>query len=352
MPEDTKPATPRSNAILIVLVAAGILSALAILFTILSGYNPFARKITVTTYFKNSLGLKSGAAVNLNGIAVGTVKTVTLSTAPEHSKAPVEVAMSLETSHLSGLHTDSLAEMTSMGALADTFIDIDSQHATGPPPQDGAELPTLNTPTVLNLKATQETMDDLHKFTDRLNTLVDEGISGKGSTGQFFSNPGLPQQAAATAARVQQITRKLDRTDSTAGKIINDHSITDKLASLANDMQGMQTSFSKLANGPLQANLTTTQTLSHSLVADLHAGHGAVGMLTNNPAFKAQISNTAAQAKSAVASIHNGNGTVAKLLSTDGTQVDLNKLQTESSALAAMIRQNPKKYLTIEVRLF
>jgi phospholipid/cholesterol/gamma-HCH transport system substrate-binding protein len=352
MPDETKPGFAQSNGVVIVLAAAGILGALLILFTILSGYNPFARKITITTYFKNSLGLKSGAAVNLNGIAVGTVKTVTLSTAPEHRKAPVEVIMSLETSHLSGLHTDSLAEMTSMGALADTFIDIDSQQATGPLPQDGAELPTLNTPTVLNLKATQETADDLHKFTDRLNTLFDQAETGKGSIGQLLSNPGLTKQAAATAAKVQQITRKLGRTDSTAGKIINDHGITDKLASLGNDMQGVQTSFSKLTNGPLQANLTTTQAQANSLLAEIHAGHGAVGMMTNNPAFKSQITNTTAQAKSAIASIHNGNGSVAKILSTDGTQVDLNKLATESSTLAAMIRQNPKKYLTIEVRLF
>jgi phospholipid/cholesterol/gamma-HCH transport system substrate-binding protein len=352
MPEDIKPATPRNNAVLIVLVAGGILGALVILFATVSGYNPFARKITVTTYFKNSLGLKSGAAVNLNGVAIGLVKKVTLSTAPEHRKMPVEVTMSLNARYLSGLHTDSLAQLTSMGALADTFIDIDSQHATGPPPQDGAELPTLNTPTVLNLKATQETADDLHKFTDRLDKLFDEAESGNGSIGQFFSNPGLPKQAAATAAKVQQITRKLGRTDSTAGKILNDHSITDKLTSLGNDMQALQTSASKLTNGPLQTNLATAQAQTNSLLAEVHAGHGAVGMMTNNPTFKAQLTNTTAQANSAIASIHNGNGSVARILSTDGTQVDLNKLGTESSTLAAMIRSNPKKYLTIEIRIF
>jgi len=352
MPEPTKPGFAHSSGAVIVMAAGGILAVLAILFATVSGYNPFAGKIVVTTYFKNSLGLKSGAAVNLNGVAVGQVKKVVLSTAPEHAKAPVEVTMSLYTRYLNGLHTDSLAEMTSMGALADTSVDIDSEHATGPPLQDGAELPTLNTPTVLNLKATEETTEDLHKFTDRLNKLADEAQTGNGTIGQLLSNPGLTRQAAATAAKVKQVTQKLNRTDSTAGKIINDHSITDKLTRIGNNMQGIQASVNKLTSGPLQANLTTTQTLSRSLTADLHAGQGAAGMITNNPTFKAQLTNTTAQAKSAVASIRNGNGTVAKMLSADGTRVDLNKLATESSTLAALIRSNPKKYLTIETRLF
>jgi phospholipid/cholesterol/gamma-HCH transport system substrate-binding protein len=352
MPEETKDATPRSNALLIVLVAGGILGVLAILFTILSGYNPFASKITVTTYFKDSLGLMSGATVNLNGVAVGTVTKVQLSTAPEHAKAPVQVTMSLKTKYLSGLHADSLAEMTSMGALADTFIDIDSAHAIGPPPKDGAELATLNAPTVLNLKSVQDTEDGARKFIDRLDSLVNEGVSGKGSIGQLLSNPGLTKQAAVTVAKVHRTAAKLSGTDSTAGKIINDPSIGDKLADIGKNMQGLQTSVAKLTDGPLQTNLATTQAQMHSLTADVHAGRGAVGMMANDPAFKQQMKETTANAKAVLSAARTGSGTTGKLLSTDGTQVDLNKLQSESAGLATMIRQNPKKYLTIQVRLF
>ncbi|HEV2646845.1 MAG TPA: MlaD family protein [Acidobacteriaceae bacterium] len=353
MPEPTKPGLVHSNGALIVMAAGAILAVLAIAFVVVSGYNPFAGKIVVTTYFKNSLGLKSGAAVNLNGVVVGQVKKVVLSTGPAHAKAPVEVTMSLYTRYLPGLHSDSLAQLTSMGAMADTFIDIDSEHATGPALQDGAELPTLNTPTVLNLKATDETTESLHNFTDRLNKLADEAQTGNGSIGQLLSNPGLPKEAAATAAKVQQITRKLNRTDSTAGKILNDHSINDRLASIGTNMQGINAAATRLTNGPLQTNIATTQALANSLTADLHAGRGAAGMITNNPTFKAQLSDTTAQANAAIASIHNGKGTAAKLLAPGGdAQVNLNKLATESSTLAALIRSNPRKYLTIEIRLF
>jgi phospholipid/cholesterol/gamma-HCH transport system substrate-binding protein len=352
MAEEAKTGMPGRNAAMIGLGAVALLGGLLVAFGAVSGFNPFAHTIMVTTYFKNSIGLKAGAAVNLDGVTVGTVKRVDLSTLPERRKTPVQVTMSLNTKFLSGVHTDSLAELTSLGALADTVVDIDSQHAVGPQPQDGAELPTLNTPTVLNLKAGEDTMNDVHTLLDRLDPLVDEVKSGKGSIGQLMSNPNLTKEATDTIARVHDVSAKLNSTNNTAGKILNDHSITNKLASISKDLQGVDTSFGKLADGPLQANLATVQAQAHSLTVDVNAGQGAAGMIMNDPAFKKQMSDTTAKVKVVVAGIDKGKGSAGKLLHDDALQVNLNKLETESAELATMIRKNPKKYLTIKVRLF
>jgi phospholipid/cholesterol/gamma-HCH transport system substrate-binding protein len=352
MASDAKEATPRKYAVMVGLAAAGILGGLAVLFATVAGFNPFAQNIMVTTYFASSEGLKSGAAVNLNGVTVGTVKRVDLSTAPARHKRPVEVTMKLNTKFLSGLHTDSLAELSSMGALADTVVDIDSQHATGPALQDGAELPTLNTPTVLDLKAGQDTMNGVHTLLDRLDPLVDQVETGKGSIGQFMSNPGLTKEATATIARAKLVGAKVDGTDSTAGKILNDHDITNKLAKLTIDTQALSASFSKLGNGPLQANITNAQTQANALSADVNAGHGAAGMIMKDAAFKKQMTDTAAATKGLLAGIDKGEGSAGKLLHDEAVKDNLSKLQTESADLAAKIRSNPKKYLTIEIRLF
>jgi phospholipid/cholesterol/gamma-HCH transport system substrate-binding protein len=61
---------------------------------------------------------------------------------------------------------------------------------------------------------------------------------------------------------------------------------------------------------------------------------------------------TMAKANGLVASSDNGPGTAGKLLHDDQLKANLQKLSTESSTLAAMIRSNPKKYLTIKVRIF
>ncbi len=60
----------------IVLVAAVVLVTLLFLMTSSSGLGIFSHKITVTTYFENSAGLKEGAAVKLQGVTIGTVKSI------------------------------------------------------------------------------------------------------------------------------------------------------------------------------------------------------------------------------------------------------------------------------------
>jgi phospholipid/cholesterol/gamma-HCH transport system substrate-binding protein len=352
MASDAKADSPRRNAVIIGLAAAGILGGLVVLFAVVAGFNPFAHTIMVTTYFANSEGLKSGAPVELNGVDVGTVKRVDLSTAPAHHKMPVQVTMKLSTKFLSDLHTDSLAELSSMGALADTLVDIDSEHATGPSLQDGAEMPTLNTPTVLDLEAGQDTMNAVHKLMDRLDPLVDQVETGKGSIGQLMSNPGLTKEARATIARAKQVGAKLDGTDNTAGKILNDHDLTNKLARLGTDTQALSASFNKLAGGPLQANIANVEAQANALSADVNAGHGAAGMIVKDSAFKKQMTDTTATAKGLLAGIDKGEGSAGKLLHDNAVKASLNKLQTASAALATEIRQNPKKTLTIKVRIF
>ena len=66
----------------LVLVAAVILVTLLFLITSSSGLGVFSKKLTITTYFENSAGLKEGGAVTLEGVTVGSVKSVTVSHEP------------------------------------------------------------------------------------------------------------------------------------------------------------------------------------------------------------------------------------------------------------------------------
>src|SRR5664280_2668097 len=132
----------------IVLVSAVILTTLLFLMTSASGLGLFSHKLAITTYFENSAGLKVGAAVNLQGVTIGTVKSITVTTAPERRLTPVQVVMKLDGKYQSSLHKDSTAALTTVGVLGDTVVDINSQVANGPPLQDGDELKTLETPSL------------------------------------------------------------------------------------------------------------------------------------------------------------------------------------------------------------
>ena len=116
---------------LIVLVATVVLVTLLFLMTSSAGLGLFSHKLTITTYFENSAGLKPGAAVNLQGVTIGTVKTVTVVATPDRKLTPVRVVMKLNEKYSDELKRDSKASLTTIGVLGDTVVDINSQFAVG-----------------------------------------------------------------------------------------------------------------------------------------------------------------------------------------------------------------------------
>jgi phospholipid/cholesterol/gamma-HCH transport system substrate-binding protein len=342
----------RTTPGLIAIGSAVILTVVLAVFTSVSGAGFRRHKLTVTTYFNNSAGLKSGAAVNLAGVTIGTVKNVTITSAPERRKAPVQVVMKIDGKFQSELHTDSTATIVSLGAMGDTEIDISSRDAFGPQLRDGDNLKSIVSPSVLDAHAVQETINSMNAMVDRLNTVVDQIETGKGSIGQFMSNPGLTNEATATVAKVRDVTARLNGTSNSAGKLLNDHSLPDKFGRIATDVQGVGASLAKLTGGPLQANLAATEAHVNSLAADVNSGNGSVHMLMTDSPVKRDLSGAAAQAKVLGAGLSAGKGSAGKLVAGGELKVDLTKFQAETAALATMIRQNPTKYLTIEVRVF
>ncbi len=176
----------------IVLIAAIILVTLLFLMTSAAGVGLFSHKLTIYTYFENSAGLKPGAAVNLQGVSIGTVKTVTVVATPERKLTPVQVVMKINAKYAEDLKKDSKASLTTIGVLGDTVVDINSQFAVGPPLRDGDEIKTLETPSITDVvKASQGTIESLNVILAKMNTLVDNLQSGKGSIGQLINNPEL-----------------------------------------------------------------------------------------------------------------------------------------------------------------
>jgi phospholipid/cholesterol/gamma-HCH transport system substrate-binding protein len=53
-----------------------------------------------------------------------------------------------------------------------------------------------------------------------------------------------------------------------------------------------------------------------------------------------------------VSGVSNGKGTLGKLATDDQAYTNLNKLLSESTNLVTTIRKDPKKYLTIHLKIF
>ena len=346
----------------IVLVSAIILTTLLFLMTSSSGLGFFSKKLTVTTYFENAAGLKVGAPVNLEGVTIGAVKTVTVVTSPERKLTPVQVVMKIDGKYQPSLHKDSTADLTNQGLLGDELIDINSQYSTGPMLQDGDELKTQEQPNLNDvMKASQGTIDQLNVILAKLNNVVSDLQSGKGSFGQLLTNPELYNKFVETTNQIDQVAKKLNSDDNTVGKFFNDKGVmydhvNNSLARLDDVTADMKNGKGALGlifeDQAFAKKLNDTVTNLDSILADAQAGKGSVGVLLKDPAFAKKLTDTLTQADELVTQINSGNGTITKLIKDPTTVDNLNKLLTESTNLVSTIRQDPKKYLTIHMRIF
>ena len=345
----------------IVLIAAVILVTLLFLMTSSSGLGVLSKKLTVTTYFENSSGLKEGGAVTLQGVTVGSVKSVSVSSDPARKLTPVRVVMKIGDKYSYGLKKDSKAALTTNGVLGDTVVDINSQAAVGPPLQDGDELHTLETPSITDVvKASQGTIEQLNVILAKMNNIVDNLETGKGSVGKLINDPELYNKATATVDGIHQLEVDLNNGRGSIGKLMTDDSLynrldlaADKFDKIAGALQGTQGTAGMLINDPKFAQqIRDTLTQTNALLADVQHGKGAAGMLINDPQFAQTLRTTLDNTSAIIANVNQGKGTLGKLANDDQAYTNLNKLLTESTLLVTTIRQDPKKYLTIHLKIF
>src|SRR6201992_3790541 len=267
----------------IVLISTVILVALLFLMTSSSGLGILTHKLTVITYFENSAGLKTGAAVNLEGVTIGTVKTVTIDNSPERKLTPVKVTMSVNEKYAVNLKKDSKASLSTVGVLGDTVVDINSQFAVGPPLQDGDVLKTLETPSLTDVvKASQGTIESLNVILAKMNIIVDNIQSGKGSIGQLINNPDLYNKANTTVDELLKLERGLNSGRGSIGKLLTDDTLYNNLnatvAKLENIADGINsgkgTAGMLLKDDALYKNRNATVLHANSIMADADAGKG------------------------------------------------------------------------------
>jgi phospholipid/cholesterol/gamma-HCH transport system substrate-binding protein len=345
----------------IVLISTIILVTLLFLMTSSSGLGILSHKTTVVTYFENSAGLKTGAAVNLEGVTIGTVKTVTIDNSPERKLTPVKVVMKLDDKYGANLKKDSKASLSTVGVLGDTVVDINSQFAVGPPLQEGDVLKTTETPSISDVvKASQGTIESLNVILAKMNVIVDNLETGKGTFGQLINNPDLYNKANKTVDELLTLEKNLNAGRGSIGKLMTDDTLYNRLNDTADKLQNIANSVSSgkgtagmlLKDDSLYKNLNSTLAHANSIMADADAGKGGLGLMLKDPKFRQDLSNTLTQVNSLVSGINEGHGTLGKLVTDDSVHTNLNKLLTASTDLVTTIRSDPKKYLTIHLKIF
>ena len=406
---------PNKNQVPIARLKVGIfvtVSLLLLAFLILQqswGIQWFSRKVKVMTFLPDVAGLKEGAPVWLAGIEIGRVRKVAI-VPPEiyagnepifrkiaeikkeiesvDLKLPnsakrisdlqgeirnlkmdvriVEVQMDINSQYLTRISKDSEVSIESRGLIGDSYIDISTGTYGVPPAMQGdfyliesiqqpgfREIMTGANDVVANfgvlsdqiksiavkidpdqvgsniaetIKDAQGALHNADKAFTNASLLINDLRKGDGSFGKFVSDPVVYQRLSDSLGKFNQIAEKMQNGSGTFSKLINDPDMYDKA--------------------------TATLKKAEVMMDRIEKGEGTIGRLSKDP----QVYDSAKQAldrfASVVDQIDKGNGTLGKLLKDPGLYNNLDQSTAEITKLIYDLRKDPKKYLTIRVRLF
>jgi phospholipid/cholesterol/gamma-HCH transport system substrate-binding protein len=342
----------------LVLAALALLIALIFLMNGASG-GLFAHRIILRCYFPNASGLKVGAPVTLEGVTIGNV--IRMRVVPERNPNPVEVVMRVGERYRSDLHTDSTATITTAGVLGDSFVDIDSTHATGPEPNQDSELQPSGAPTIQSvINTSQVSIQEINKLIRKIEVLTDTLNSSRGTVGALINDPTLKKNILSIAKNLQTATEAMNGDKGTLGKLLNDDTMykkldtaVDNLNSLTADLNAGKGSAGKfLKDDTFYKNLNAATANVNELVAQINSGKGSLGKLVKDPDVAKKLDDTITNLDNILKGINAGEGSAGQFVKNRTLYDHLDQSADQAQQLLKAIRQDPKKYFVIRLKLF
>ena len=340
-----------------VIVASVILFFLVFMMSGITGL--FATTISVRTYFDNAEGLRNGQPVDLQGVPIGNVQHVRVVMGRQVD--PVEVLMRINKNYAPFVREDSTATILTAGVLGDSYVDIDSRIANGPVIRDGSELKSANAPNLQDVvRSSQTSLQNLDVLVKRVDHIVAEVDNGKGSLGKIINDPALFNRATAILNQIQGILNDVSAGHGTIGRLINDETLATKLIDsvdkLDNIMQETQSGKNNLGkilhDDSLYTNLHQTIAKANQLMDDLNSGRGPAGKLLKDEEMAKKLQNTINKLSSISDKLEAGEGSAGLFLKDPSLYNNSNQVLVETRDLIKAIRQDPKKYLTIHLKIF
>jgi phospholipid/cholesterol/gamma-HCH transport system substrate-binding protein len=345
-------------------VGAFVLVSLAVfaigIFFISGQVGIFTRKYTLRTYFSGAAGLREGSQVRLAGVPVGVVQRINISKFKEPERA-VEVTMRVPRSYQGEIRKDSEARLATAGLLGEAFVDI----TRGQPGQEvvpeGGEVKSVEEADIKRIvQNTNDVISNLRVLSSKLNDITNQIQSGQGSMGRLIYDQALYNRMNQVTGALQRLVSRMEQGEGTVGKLLADETLyrrtvasIDRLNQVLDDVQHGKGSLSKFINDPsVYDNVSQLVARANTLVDNVNKGQGTLGKLATDPQLYNRVNETFDRMNIITTRIEQGQGTLGKL-STDPTL--FNNLSDSSQSLREFLtefKKNPRKYLTIRLRIF
>jgi phospholipid/cholesterol/gamma-HCH transport system substrate-binding protein len=297
--------------------------------------------------------------VRLAGVDIGNVTDIRI--VPGRAATPVEVTMKVATTYSFNMRKDSTALLSTAGVLGETFVDIDSSSAKGAVVQNGDTLATRSEPALEDVvRSTQGTLQNVDALVKRVDHIISYIDSGQGSIGKVIYDPALYDRLNATVGEFKGLLDDIQQGKGSLGPLLTSdeaykkaNAALDKLNAVIDDLQAGKGSAGKLLKDPqLYDNANKTVANLRQLSDDVNAGKGAMGKLARDQEFADKLQTTMNNLAALTDRLEKGEGTAGMLFKDTALYNNSNQMLVEARELVKAIRENPKKYLTIHMKIF
>ncbi len=342
--------------VLVALVTLGVL-----IFVMTGSTGLFTRKILIRAYVDNAGGLRVGAPVRLEGVDMGNVTHIRVIPDPKRALAPVEILMKISTRYEHTLNKNCQVLLTTAGVLGEVFVDIDCRGTSGAPVQTGDELPTKDVPQLQDVvRAGQGTLQNIDTLVKRVDSILSYVQSGKGSIGKAIYDPALFDRANEMLSQLQKAVNQINSANGTIGKLLNSdemynkaNAAIDNVNKMIDEVNSGKGTIGKFLKDPsLYDNANKAAAQANELMTNINSGKSTIGRLAKDEELGRKIDATITRLNSIVDRLDKGEGSAGKFLVDPSLYNNADKLLVETRNLIAAVRQDPKKYLTIHLKLF
>ncbi len=357
MPQSKKVAWSELRVGILVIVSFAIL-ALAIFFISGKG-GVFAGKFRVKTYLSAASGLKEGAPVWLAGVEVGKVDRVAISNSTDPARA-VEITMSIRNSYMNDVRSDSKARLGSIGLLGDKYIEL-SRGFKGTVVGDNGTVEGFEEADIKKLiESSNDLLANLDVLSDKVRSITEKIDRGEGSVGKFINDPALYDNVNHTVKVATDLMDQMKRGEGTIGKLIVSEELynhfnaaADRLDKISARLESGQGSLGKfMKDETLYNNANQTVSKAKDLIDKVDKGQGTLGKLVSDQELYNKLNNAITRFTAIADKIDRGEGTMGKLMNDKQLYDNLNQASAEIVKLMYDFRKNPKRFLTIKLKVF
>jgi phospholipid/cholesterol/gamma-HCH transport system substrate-binding protein len=342
-----------------IFVLAGLLLAAVAIFYV-TGARFWGAKYRVVTYMPEVNGVQQGAPVDLDGLPVGNVLSLSLTPRPEDRAHSVTMVLEIDQKYQDQIRTDSAASLATQGLLGDRYVMI-SRGLTGSIIPNNGVIRTQEAAGMQEVIAESgDLMVTMNELASNLRDTIDGINRGNGSLGKFVKDPALYNHLDDTVQKVDALADSIQQGQGSLGKLVTSDDLYNKTDSVMGNLNDAMTAvhnqtgtLGKIVYDPTMYNhVSSIAQNGDALLSDVRAGKGTLGKLATDDTLYNNVRDASASVRDATAKLNSNQGTAGKFFSDPALYDNLTGMTGDMRLMINDFRKNPKKFLHIDLKIF